>query len=229
VEQCGTIDGWVNNAGVTVYGHVADVPPEDIERVIAVDLLGVIHGTTAVLPVLLRQGFGTIVNVGSVLSEVPMPMQASYTAAKHGVKAFTDTLRLELESAKASVRVCLVEPASTDTPFFGHARSYLGRAAAPIPPVHDPVLVARVIADCLEGARPRAVVRVGRAGTAAVLARRVAPRLVERLLTGARTAERLQRAPAPPPAVDNLYTPSPGLPSVRGTPPGSAPPDPGVP
>ncbi len=66
-------------------------------------------------------------------------------STKHAVKAFTDTLRMELEEDGVPISVTLVKPASVDTPFFEKARTYLGVEPQPVPPVYAPEVVAEVI------------------------------------------------------------------------------------
>ncbi len=81
VEQFGRVDTWVNNAAVSAYGTVADMTVGEIERVIQVDLLGPIYCIKAILPVMQRQGEGTIITVASVVAERAVPLQAPYCAA----------------------------------------------------------------------------------------------------------------------------------------------------
>ena len=86
-----------------------------------------------------------MINVGSALSDRAIPLQGIYCGAKHALKAFTDTLRMELEDEGAPISVTLVKPASIDTPFFEKARTYLGVEPQPVPPVYAPEVVAGVI------------------------------------------------------------------------------------
>src|SRR5204863_5285704 len=74
LRRFGRIDTWVNDAGVAVYAPVEQTTPEEAEQVIRTDLMGVIHGSKAALPVMRRQGFGTIINVGSELSYFGVPL-----------------------------------------------------------------------------------------------------------------------------------------------------------
>jgi NAD(P)-dependent dehydrogenase (short-subunit alcohol dehydrogenase family) len=214
LAQAGRIDTWVNNAGVAVYGAIADLQPAEFERVIAVDLLGVVNGTQAVLPAMAREG-GTVVAVGSVLSEVTVPLLGAYAAAKHGVRAFTEALRLEVADAGLPIAVRLIEPSTIDTPFFEHARSRMGRAARPIPPVTDPAVVAGAILRAASGGPDRVV--VGGAGRAFTLLGRLSPALAAALLRVGRMGWVAQQDDRPPPAVDNLFQASPGPARVRGS------------
>ena len=129
VDRFGRIDTWVNNAAVSTYATVEELTVEEIERVLQVNLVGQIYGMKAALPHLARQGQGTIINVASALAERAAPLQAAYCAAKHGVKGFTEALRLELVRDHPGITVTLIEPSSINTPLFRHARSKLGVAA----------------------------------------------------------------------------------------------------
>jgi NAD(P)-dependent dehydrogenase (short-subunit alcohol dehydrogenase family) len=96
VDAFGGIDTWVNNAGVTIYGRIADVPLADARRLFETNYWGLVHGSLVAVPHLKRAG-GVLINVGSVLSDTTMPLQGHYSASKHAVKGFTDALRIELD------------------------------------------------------------------------------------------------------------------------------------
>jgi short-subunit dehydrogenase len=134
VEEFGRIDTWVNNAAVSMYGRIMDVAIEDMRRQMDVNYWGQVHGARAAVRRMQRDG-GAVINVGSALSDRAIPLQASYCAAKHALKAFTDALRMELEEAAIPISVTLVKPASVDTPFFEKARTYLATEPQPVPPV----------------------------------------------------------------------------------------------
>ena len=132
ISTMGRIDTWVNNAGISIYGRTEDISLEDMHRLFDVTFWGVVHGSLAALPRLRQQG-GALINIGSVESEISLPLNGIYASAKHAVKAFTDALRMELEKEQAPISVTLVKPGSIDTPFFEHAKNYMD--AAPKPPI----------------------------------------------------------------------------------------------
>lgn len=211
----GRIDTWVNNAAVSVYGTVEDAPMADLEQVIRTDLLGAIHGMKVAAPLLKRQGGGTIVNVASVLGRLSVPLQAAYCAAKHGVIGFADALRLELARDGSGVSVCTVLPSSIDTPFFQHARAYLGgKAPQPLPPAYPPQSVADAIVTLCE--RPQRDVIVGGAGRLFVLLHAVAPSLLDWLLLAGDGGARGQISSQPKTEPDNLAAPVGGAQPARG-------------
>ncbi len=128
VRELGGFDTWINNAGVSIYGRIEDVPVDDARRLFETNYWGVVHGSLAALPHLRRSG-GALINLGSILSDTGYPLQGHYTASKHAVKGFTDSLRLELEHDEAPVSVTLIQPAVIDTP-LRRARPHVPRRAA---------------------------------------------------------------------------------------------------
>jgi NAD(P)-dependent dehydrogenase (short-subunit alcohol dehydrogenase family) len=179
VQEYGRIDTWVNNAAVAVYGRIMDLPVADLRRQFDVNYWGQVYGSRAAVPHLRRQG-GALINVASALADRAIPLQGNYCAAKHALKAFTDSLRMELEEEGAPISVTLVKPGSIDTPLFDKARTLLGVEPQPVPPVYAPELVARTILECAE--RPVRDVVVSGMGKVLGLAGTVAPRLTDRFM-----------------------------------------------
>ena len=179
-QLLGGIDVFISNAAATAYGPFSEVAPDDFDRTVEVTLLGATHGVRAVLPHLERT-HGTVIGVASILSRVPMPLFASYVAAKHGLRGFLGSLRIELRAQGSRVKVAMVHPGHVDTPFWDRVQSSAG-GAPPLPPAaYDPHAVAEAIVDC--AVRPRAEVTVGGAavGLGALFA--VARPLVDRLMS----------------------------------------------
>lgn len=212
-QRFGRIDTWVNNAAVSSYGTVEQTDVAEIRRVIEVNLLGEIHGMKAALPHLRRSG-GTIINVSSSLAKRAVALQAAYCAAKHGVVAFGEALRLELRHDRSPVRVVDVLPSSINTPLFEHARSRLGVLPRPIPPVYEPRVVAQTIVRLAQ--RPVRQVFVGGAGRLLDLGQRLSPALVDRYLSGPGRIVAAQHADAPDDGRDNLDEPSGGTGETTG-------------
>ena len=158
VREFGRIDTWVNNAGVSIFGRIEEVSLADARRLFETNYWGVVNGSLAALPYLKQEG-GVLINVGSILSETGYPLQGHYTASKHAVKGFTDSLRIELDKENAPVYVTLIQPAAIDTPYPEHAKSYLEVEPQHVPPVYDPEIVAEAIVHCAE--RPGRNVLVG--------------------------------------------------------------------
>ena len=146
VERFGRIDTWVNNAGVSIYGRIDEVPHRDSERLFQTNFWGVVYGSVAAL-LHLRSSGGALINVGSEVSEATIPLQGMYSASKHAVKAFTDALRMELEADKAPVSVTLIQPTAVDTPYPEHAGNYMSLEPKLPTPMIEPEKVASAILD----------------------------------------------------------------------------------
>jgi short-subunit dehydrogenase len=204
VAWSGRIDTWVNNAGVAIYGTVEETDVEEIEQLFRINVMGQFHGVKAVLPIMNRQGGGTIINVGSIESMRAFPLHAHYSASKHAVKAFTEALRLEQEHAGTGIVVTLIKPGAINTPLFEHARAKTGRKPLPPPPIYDPAVVADAI--CFAAEHPRREITVGMGKLFPVL-ERISPALTDRLLMVGDMAFESQQGDEPDNAADNLFAP----------------------
>jgi len=203
-EAFGGFDSWVNNAGVGIYGGLADVPLADHRRVFDVNYFGTLHGALVAARHLRARGGGAIVNVGSILGDRTIVEQGPYAATKHAVQALTDTLRMELEREGAGVSVTLVKPGSCGTPYPQHARNYMPEPPRIPPPLYHPEVVADAIVFAC--AHPRRTLYVGSGAWGSTLAGQLAPRLTDLVMEAIGT--RMQERPADrdDPAIrDNLY------------------------
>lgn len=203
VGEFGRIDTWINNAAVSMYGRIMDMELEDVRRQFDVNFWGTVYGSRVAVPHLRKQG-GALINVASLLADRAIPLQGIYCAAKHAMKAFTDTLRMELEAEGAPISVSLVKPGSTDTPFFEKARNYMAYEPQPVPPVHAPEVPARVILEC--AIRPIRDVIVGGSSKLTAVASTVAPRLTDYYMEDHLFENQQTRVPASP-RPDNLWAP----------------------
>ncbi len=190
VARFGRIDTWVNCAGNTVFAGSEEVPVEDMRKVFDVVFWGVVNGCRAALPHVRRTG-GTIVNVGSIETELPVPLSGAYAAAKHAVKGYTDVLRVELARDHAGVSISLVNPSAIATPLFDHAKSYLDGSPRTPMPAYAPEVVGETILRCAE--HPVREIVVGGLGRALVAAHRLAPGATDAVLRA--TMYRLQEGP----------------------------------
>jgi short-subunit dehydrogenase len=218
VNRFGRIDTWVNDAAVSEYATVEQMAVDEIRRIVDVNLMGTVHGAKAALSVMRAQpGGGTIINVGSVLSDRAVPLQSAYVATKHAVKGFTDALRMELEHTGVPINVTLILPASMNTPFFDHARTHMGVMPKPIPPVYEPGVVARAILHAAE--HKVREIYAGGFGKVLSVMQRISPRLVDWYMTGGGgRAFRQQRDAAYPSRGerDSLFEPAPQNGRTRG-------------
>jgi short-subunit dehydrogenase len=213
-DHFGRIDTWVNNAAVIEHATVERMAIDEIERIIRVNLLGQIYGVKAVLPHLLRQEQGTIINVASTFAVRSAPLVSAYCASKHGIKGFTEALRMELAYEHPGVSVTLVLPASINTPFFAHSRSKLGVMPMPIPPVYEPRTVAMAIVHAAE--HPRRDIYVGGNGKLAAVVEAITPSLLDWYMVNGGRMFDAQKADQPDDGQDNLFQPLPGTGSTTG-------------
>lgn len=114
-----TVDRLVNNAGFANHGNVASADPDRLSAEIAVNCQAVVGLTSRLLPAMLAQGSGTVINIASTAAFQPVPQMAVYAATKAFVLSFTEALWSETQNT--GVRVFAVCPGSTDTEFFEHA------------------------------------------------------------------------------------------------------------
>jgi 2-hydroxycyclohexanecarboxyl-CoA dehydrogenase len=116
MDRFGRIDVLVNNAGWDKVQPFLESNESDWDKVIAINLYGTLHCCKAVLPAMVAQGYGKVVNIGSDAGRVGSSGEAVYSAAKGGIIAFTKTLAREL--ARYKINVNCVCPGPADTPLF---------------------------------------------------------------------------------------------------------------
>jgi short-subunit dehydrogenase len=182
LKAYGRIDTWVNNAGHSVYGPLLEIPLEEERRIFDTNFWGVRHGCRVAVPELMKNG-GALINLGSEVSAVAIPIQGMYSATKHAVKAYTDALRCELENQRAPISVTLVRPSAINTPFALHAANHLDRGAPSLPtPIYDVENVAAAIVKCAE--TPKRDAYIGSVSRIYDLTSSIFPELTDRLLRG---------------------------------------------
>jgi NAD(P)-dependent dehydrogenase (short-subunit alcohol dehydrogenase family) len=115
-RDLGRIDYLFNNAGVNVFAEIADTSLEDWNRLIDVNLRGVVHGVHAAYPIMRKQGFGHIINTASVAGLIPTAAEGAYAATKHAIVGLSSALHVEAKSF--GVGVSVVCPGLVDTPIL---------------------------------------------------------------------------------------------------------------
>lgn len=203
--ELGPIDVWINNAMVTVFGPVARLTAAEIRRVTDVTYLGAVWGTMAALDRMRTRDQGVVVQVGSALAYRAIPLQEPYCAAKHALRAFTDSVRSELLHDHSRVRICSVHLPALDTPQFLWGRSHMDRQAQPVPPIYRPEVAARAIVAAADGARRETFVCWPT--VRAVIGNRFLPGWLDRYLADAAWGGQMTDAPVEPGRADNLETP----------------------
>lgn len=203
LQQFGTIDTWVNVAGVAIYGLLEEVSNEDSRRLFDTNFWGVVNGSLSALPHLRKTG-GALINVGSEVSDAVVPYQGMYSASKHAVKGFTDALRVEVEVVgKEDVSITLIQPTAVDTPYPEHARNYLDQEPKLPSPRIDPHKVAEAILKAaVEGGRD---ITVGGMAVVDTITAKLLPRLGDKM--AAMQANRQQQATSPKAPAGTLFQP----------------------
>lgn len=192
IGRFGGFDTWINNAGVSIYGRLEEVSLDDQQRLFQVNFWSMVYGSLIAVEHLKHRG-GTIINMGSIASDIVYPLQGMYCATKHAVRAFTHALRMELEAEGAPVSVTLVKPAGINTPFDHHAKNYMDKEPKIAPPVYDPQEVAYAL---LHAARhPQRVIYVGGGGKMMSSFYKDAPHLVEWMNETVMTREQQRQEP----------------------------------
>lgn len=178
VGHFGRIDTWVNNAGVAIYAPLLDTPYDEHERLFRTNYFGVVNGSKIAVGHLCARG-GALITVGSIAGDIPSPIMGAYAASKHASKAFTESLRIELQAADVPISITLIKPSGISTPIGMHAANHLDQEAKIPPPAYDPILVAEAILDC--AVHPRREIIIGGAGRVQVLFAKHFPAVFERL------------------------------------------------
>jgi short-subunit dehydrogenase len=145
VDHAGTIHGFVNDAGVGWVGLLEDMPPDEIDRIVSVNVLAVLRLTRCLLPLLVRGGH--VVNIGSVLGLAASPPLTVYSATKFAVHGFSQGLRQELAGR---AHVTEITPGPVNSRFFSRATSRPAAAVVPSFPMMEPARVARAVIRAME-------------------------------------------------------------------------------
>ncbi|WP_405375177.1 MULTISPECIES: SDR family oxidoreductase [unclassified Microbacterium] len=207
-SELGPIALWVNNVMSGSISPFLDTKPEDFERATRVTYLGAVNGTRAALTRMRTRDRGHVIQIGSALAHRGIPLQAAYCGAKHAIDGFTDSVVSELTHEKSAIAVSIVDMPALNTTQFGWVKSPFPQHPQPVPPIYQPEVGAKAVADVAD--RPRRRTWVGESTVGLVLGTRFAGRFLDWYL--ARNAWEGQFAPdkgestTPP----NLYEPVPG-------------------
>lgn len=204
-DRLGPVDVWVNSAMATIFAPVAAITPGEFRRVIDVTCLGQVYGTMTALRRMRRRDHGTIVQVGSALAWRAIPLQSAYCAAKHAVRAFTDSLRSELMHDRSRIRLTMVQMPALNTPQFDWARSRMPHRVRPVSPVFQPEVGARAILRAVDQA-PREL-WVGRSSLKAILGSLFLGNAIDRELATLGYRGQQSAEPAEADRSDNLFSP----------------------
>jgi len=192
LQEAGRIDALVNNAGFALAGALEETSLEEARAQFDTNFFGVLRMVRAVLPAMRRQGRGRIANISSMAGRLPIPYRGIYSASKHALEGYTETLDHEVR--QFGIRAVLIEPTFTRTNLETNGRlvrdridvytPQQGRASAAIVEQlnhgDDPRAVAEIVHRALTDERPRLRYPVG----GAVLLSRLRRFLPARLFDG---------------------------------------------
>ena len=148
VSTHGRLDYMINNAAVAIVGELRDGNVADFRRVVDVNLFGVVHGTMAAYRVMLRQGFGHIVNISSLVGLMPTPILTAYSTSKWAIIGFSTAVRAEAAGLGVKVSVAcpgLVRTDMGDHNVYWNVRKEDHLAQLPLRWAMDPAQVAKGI------------------------------------------------------------------------------------
>lgn len=213
VIHYGRLDTWVHLAATGIFARFEDIQPEEFKRIIEVDLLGQVYGAMVALPHLRREKQGALIHISSVEARRSLPLQSPYSASKHGIEGFLDSLRVELQAEGVPISVTNILPATINTPFYEKSLTKLGVKPTGIPPYYQPGLVADAILYAAEN--PIRDIVVGDSGKVIDFVQKIAPGFLDFVLAniaiqGQRTPEIKSESP------NNLYHPIEGFNRVKG-------------
>jgi NAD(P)-dependent dehydrogenase (short-subunit alcohol dehydrogenase family) len=215
VQVFGSLDVWVNNAAVSVYGDFTALPPAEFRRVIEVNLLGYANGIRAALS---QMEQGTIICVTSNVALRGIPLQSAYSASKHGIHGLIQAVRTELLHHHSRVALCEVQPVGIDTTMFEFSKTRLGVAPQVTGQTFDPTPVAAAVVRCAR--QPQREVPVGFQATFVRWADLLMPRVLDWYLARETYEDQQTKEPRSPDAPNDLFG-SPHLPgAIRGHHPG---------
>lgn len=187
MRRSGRIDVLVNNAGYGIIGAIEETSVDQVRALFETNVFGAIRMAQAVIPIMRRQGHGRIINMSSVLGFLPAPFSGYYSASKHALEGFSESLDHELRHL--DVRSVLVEPAYTATPFadgapkadtpvdvYADVRRHMDRLAAEeTAGGDDPDVVARAIVKIAAARNPKVRYPVGKQARTLATLRRFVP------------------------------------------------------
>jgi NAD(P)-dependent dehydrogenase (short-subunit alcohol dehydrogenase family) len=208
-RELGEIDVWINNAMVSVYSPIKEMPPEEFRRVTEVTYLGYVNGTLAALKRMLPRDRGVIIQVGSALAHRSIPLQSAYCAAKHAIMGFHESLLSELLHDGSHVRTTMVQMPAMNTPQFDWAKSRLPRQTQPVPPIFQPEVGADGVHHAVRHDVGRELL-VAWPTVKAVYGEKLVPAYIDRKLGREGYGDEQTEMPADPARPDNLWGPVPG-------------------
>ena len=204
-EGLGPIDAWVNDAMTTAFAPIWDVTPEEFERAVHVTFLGQVWGTKVALDRMVPRDRGTIVNVGSAMAFIGIPLQSAYCASKFACRGFFESVRAELIHKGSNVRMSMVHLPAVNTTQFNWCKSVFDRHPQPVPPIYQPEVPAKFIVEAVLNGRRAKV--LGSWNKILVAASKVMPAVGNQYAAIGAWDTQLSDQPASPDRPCNLWEP----------------------
>lgn len=181
LQAFGRIDTWINNAGISIFGEVWNVPLDAWRRMFDTTYWGVVHGSLAAIEHFReRGGPGAIVITGSFFGERAPPVQSTYSSAKFAVHGLAEAMRVEIEHNRLPISVSVVKPGRIDTPYNEHAGQYMPMQAVHRGMIYPPEAVAEALLWC--AAHPKRDMYVGSQSRFATTLGHFAPHLADAVM-----------------------------------------------
>ncbi len=144
IAKFGRIDGWVNNAGYMPLSMIEEGKVDEWDKMVDVNIKGVLYGINAAVPAMLKQGFGDVVNISSVAGHLVFPSGAVYCGTKFAVRAISEGLRNEFAGR---IRVTTISPGAVATELANHITS--DQVLENLKPLLDLAINPNAIADAI--------------------------------------------------------------------------------
>lgn len=205
-RELGPIDVWVNDAMTTAFQAVLDTRPEDFARAVEVTFLGQVWGTMVALRRMGPRDRGAIVNVGSALAFLSVPLQAAYCSSKFACRGFSEAVRAELLAADSHVTIGMVHLPAVNTPQFDWCLTDRKRHPEPVMPVYQPEQAAKaILTAALDGRRSKVL---GSWNKLVAAAGSLTPGVGNRFAAATAVSSQLADRPVQPDRPANLWAPA---------------------
>jgi NADP-dependent 3-hydroxy acid dehydrogenase YdfG len=180
-RKLGPIDIWINNAMVTMLGRVRDIKSSEVKHVMDVNYLGSVNGVMIASRRFNERNKGHIIQIGSALAYIGIPLQSSYCASKFAVRGFLQSFRIELKISKSKIKLSEVHLPAVNTPQFEWMKNYLPKHPMPVPPIFEPQVIGKAVRYIID--HPRSELWVGGPTVKSILGAKFAPWLAEWVLS----------------------------------------------
>jgi short-subunit dehydrogenase len=206
-KQFGKVDIWINMAGIGAIGKFWEIPLNDYSRLIDINLKGVIYGSQEAIKLFVKQGYGTLINAGSVESEVPLAYHAVYASSKGAILNLDQALNQELRlNGMKEIKVVTIEPWAIDTPFWENAANYSGGTARMASMDRAEKPVNATVRSCV---RRKKEVAVGWKAKSSRKSHHLFPHFTEKVAANIVHKYQIETSPPLPPTPGTLYKLSP--------------------